>query len=154
MFTCTTIAFNCAPRVFLLSIWVSIFTRSVCFNWVFPKSFHWICWTQWQKIFVIKVKGLEHAASCVRDQNATKRQQDLWKTGSLNWLKFKFSQWFIRFPELAELIEFQFHLGKTPVGREISMLMWTDGILKDTYMYNAKMLCIIIAHKIPARKGH
>ena len=33
---------------------------------VFPKWFQWI-----QKIFVITVKGLEPATSCIRDQDAT-----------------------------------------------------------------------------------
>ena len=82
--------------------------RGVClhlkqnqFNRVFPKCFHWICW-----IFVITVKELEPATSCIRDQDvATAPARHMWKTGSLNWAQFML-QWFIRFLEFAQLSEF------------------------------------------------
>ena len=62
----------------------------------------WIRWIQWQKIFVIRVKGLEPATSCVRDQDATTLPaRHMWETAFLNWTQFKL-QWFIRFPEFAE----------------------------------------------------
>ena len=58
------------------------------------------------KIFVITVKGLKPATSCVRDQNATTAPaRHMWETGSLNWAQFML-QWFIRFPEFAEFTEF------------------------------------------------
>ena len=66
------------------------------------------------RIFVITVKGLELAISCLRDQHATTAPaRHLWKTGSLNWLQFML-QWFIRFPEFPEFNESSALLGKTP----------------------------------------
>ena len=58
------------------------------------------------KIFVITVKRLEPATSCVRDQDATSAPaRHMWDTGSLNRTQFML-QCFISFPEFAELFEF------------------------------------------------
>ena len=76
-------------------------------SWVFSECFHWIHWIQWQKIFVITVKGLEPAALCARDQDANTRVTD-------RIVKF-LHQWFARFTEFAEFTEFLFYLGKTPM---------------------------------------
>ena len=71
---------------------------------VFPKCFHWSEFSD--KIFVITVKGLEPATSCVRDQDATTAPaRHMWEIGSLNWAQFMI-QWFISFPEFAEFTEF------------------------------------------------
>ena len=77
-------------------------------SWIrhcFPNCFHWI-----QRIFVIIVKLLEPATSCVSYQDATTAPaRHMWETGSLNWSQFML-QWFIWFPEFTE---FLFYLGKT-----------------------------------------
>ena len=53
-------------------------------------------------LFVITVKGLEPATSCVRDQDATTvLARHIWETGSLNWAQFML-QWFISLPGLTE----------------------------------------------------
>ena len=82
---------------------------------------HWIRWIQWIKIFVNTVKGFKPANSFVRDQDATTasaRQRR--ETGSLSWPSFML-QWFMRFPEFAEFIEFPFHLEKIPL---FAVLCW------------------------------
>ena len=54
------------------------------------------------KIFVITLKGLEPATSCVRDQDATTAPvRHIWEKGSLNWPQFMRGR-FIRLTELAE----------------------------------------------------
>ena len=64
--------------------------------------FHWI---QRIKIFVITVKGLKCANSCVRGQDVTTATvRHMCETGSLNWAKF-ILHWFIRFAEFAEFNE-------------------------------------------------
>ena len=68
---------------------------------VFPKCFQWI---QWQKY--LSLKGLEPATSYVRDQDATTSQaRHRSQTGFLNWSQIML-QWFIRFPEFAEFMDF------------------------------------------------
>ena len=57
------------------------------------------------KIFVIIVKGSNL-------QPLVLETRHMWETESLNLLQFML-QWFIRFPEFSEFIEFLFHLGKT-----------------------------------------
>ena len=45
----------------------------------------------------------QSATSCVRDQHATTAPTwHMWKTGTLSWAQFML-QWFIQFPEFAEL---------------------------------------------------
>ena len=59
---------------------------------------------QWQKY--LSLKGLEPATSCVRYKDTTTvPARHMWETGPLNWAQFMF-QWFIRFPEFAEITEF------------------------------------------------
>ena len=66
--------------------------------------FHWIRCSV-TKIFAVTVKGLKHATSLVRDQDATTAPaRHKWETGSLNSTQFCL-QWFIRFPELTEFNE-------------------------------------------------
>ena len=70
-----------------------VITRSVPMetNGVFPKRR-----IQWQKLFFVRyIKGLEPAASCVRDQDATTAPaRHMWETGSLTWAQFML-HWFI-----------------------------------------------------------
>ena len=67
------------------------------------------------KIFVIIVKGLKPAISCIRDQDASKTPaRHMCETWSLNTPHFML-QWFIRFTEFAEFTEFPFNLRKTPL---------------------------------------
>ena len=64
------------------------------------------------KMFIITVKGLQPAISCVRDQDtSTAPARHMWETGPLNGPWFML-QWFIRFPNFAEFTEFSFHLEK------------------------------------------
>ena len=77
--------------------------------------FHWIRWIQWQKIFVITVKGLKPVTSCVRDQDATAvPARHMSETGSLNLAQFML-QWFIRFPEFAEFNDISVPLRKNSI---------------------------------------
>ena len=76
------------------------------------------------KISVIRVKGLEPATSCTRDQDATTTPaRHMWETASidLNWLKFMI-QWFISGHEFAEFSEFLFHIGKTPMAYQFTRI--------------------------------
>ena len=91
------------------------------------------------KVFVITVKGIEPAISCVRDQDATTvlarhRRQ----TGSLNWLQFML-QWFIRFPGIAEFRENSINIllskSKTMDQREINNKRETWFLNSGTYLY-------------------
>ena len=83
-------------------------------NRVFPNCFHWIRRIQWQNICLC-LKGLEPAASCVRDQYATTTPAiHIWETGSSNWAHFML-QWFIRFPNSLNSMKLLLHLGKTPM---------------------------------------
>ena len=67
----------------------------------FPK-----CFSESNKTFVITVKGLKPATSCVRNQDVTTMPtRHTWETGSLNWAQLML-QWFIRFSEFAEITEF------------------------------------------------
>ena len=88
--------FKMYPPPFLQSCWFPI-------HWSFSQMFSLNSVT---KIFVITVKGLEPAISCVRDQDATTEPaRQTWEAGSLNSVPFML-QWFIRFPEFAEFTEF------------------------------------------------
>ena len=52
------------------------------------------------------LKGLDPGGSCVRDQDATTAPtRHIWEMGSLNWRLFML-QWFIAFPEFAEITDF------------------------------------------------
>ena len=82
--------------------------------WVSPKCFHWICWIQWQKYYILK-RFLESVTSCVRYLDATSvTTRHMSETGSVNWDQFMIQR-FTRFPEFAEFTEFLIHLGKTPL---------------------------------------
>ena len=99
-------------------------------NGVFPKCFQWICWIQWQKIFIAG-KGFEPQSPLVFETSMLpKRQPD---TCDLNSAQFML-QWFIWFPEFAEFSESFSHSGKTLM-RElnhdvvVSRCDWGHGIL-------------------------
>ena len=111
-------------RIFsVLDLWIEMWTCAMFYIWVLPKCFHWICWIQWLKIFVITVKWFELATSCVRDWNATiTPERYMWETGSLSWPQ-SMLQRFIRLLEFAEFTEFPFHLGKTLLFVSIILIM-------------------------------
>ena len=72
----------------------------------FPKCFTEFSEFSDKNIFVITVKRLEPATSCVRDQDSTiAPTRQMWETESLNSAKIML-QLFISFPEFAELTEF------------------------------------------------
>ena len=87
-----------APKEYQLT--VSYETNKIIED--FPK-----CFTKFSvtKVFVITVKGLEPATSCVRDHDATRAPaRHMWETGSFNWSQLMLP-WFSIFPEFAEFNE-------------------------------------------------
>ena len=93
------------------------------------------------KIFVITVKKLKTATSCVRDQDATTAPaRHMWDTRSLNWTQFML-QWFIRFPGFAE-----FNESSTPFRKNSIEL----GVVKNQI---CRMLSwVSIVHKSPGTR--
>ena len=79
-------------------------------------SFSLIHWIQWQKYS--SLKGFKPATSCGRDHNASiAPARHMWETEILNWAQF-IHQWFIRYPEFAEITKFNkssASFGKTPI---------------------------------------
>ena len=97
---------------------INIFFHSI---WFFPNFTEFsdknIC--QYNK----RARICRPSTSRVRDQDATTVPAwHLWETRSFNWAQFML-QWFIRYPEFAELSEFPFHLGRTPMGHK-NLRIW------------------------------
>ena len=121
---------NLAPKALN---WCYTNDKFINTNWVCPKCFHWIRWSQWQNIchYSKRAWTWNPATSCVRDQDATTAQaRHMWETGSLNWAQFML-QWFLRFPEFAEFSECLFHLGKT----QMSFTIFTQGRTRSDQVY-------------------
>ena len=87
------------------------------------------------KIFVT-IKGPEPATSWVWNQDATTAPaRHMWDTESLNWSQFMF-QWFMRFPEFAEISEIPFpifHFLRFIKNRRVGEIEKWKSIFKETW---------------------